>query len=86
MSEQHSHDTSNIRAVMQPRRPAGVGKIEKARDPRRAMKGLLRYLAPFKAGRVQTAKDGKRGRCKRVPKRSARGRTRFCGLKLRQVN
>jgi ATP-binding cassette, subfamily B, multidrug efflux pump len=45
-----SQDTSSVRAVMQPRRPAGVGKIEKARDPRRAMKGLLRYLGPFKVG------------------------------------
>ena len=46
------HDTSNVRAVMQPRRPAGVSKIEKARDPRRAMKGLLRYLTPYKVGLV----------------------------------
>jgi ATP-binding cassette, subfamily B, multidrug efflux pump len=45
-----SHNTSSVRAVMQPSRPAGVGKIEKARDPRRAMKGLLRYLGPFKVG------------------------------------
>jgi ATP-binding cassette, subfamily B, multidrug efflux pump len=45
-----SQDTSSVRAVMQPRRPAGVGKIEKARDPRRAVKGLLRYLGPFKVG------------------------------------
>jgi ATP-binding cassette, subfamily B, multidrug efflux pump len=43
-----SHGSSDIRSVMQPRRPMGVGKIEKARDPRRAMKGLLRYLGPFK--------------------------------------
>jgi len=42
--------TSQVRAVMQPRRPAAIGKIEKARDPRRALKGLLRYLGPFKAG------------------------------------
>jgi ATP-binding cassette subfamily B protein len=38
--------------MMQPRRPAMVGKIEKARDPRRALTGLLRYLGPFKAGLV----------------------------------
>ncbi len=48
--ESSRQDTSNVRAVMQPRRPAGVSRIEKARDPRRAMKGLLRYLAPFKIG------------------------------------
>jgi len=42
--------TSNVRSVMQPRRPAVPGKIEKARDPQRALKGLLRYLAPFKVG------------------------------------
>jgi len=43
------HDTGQVRAVMQPRRPAAIGKIEKARDPQRALKGLLRYLGPFKA-------------------------------------
>jgi ATP-binding cassette, subfamily B, multidrug efflux pump len=47
-----SHASSDIRSVMQPRRPAAVGKIEKARDPRRAMTGLLRYLGPFKVGLV----------------------------------
>ncbi|MBN1887200.1 MAG: ABC transporter ATP-binding protein [Thermoflexales bacterium] len=40
--------SDSVRSVMQPRRPAGVGRIEKARDPRRAAAGLLRYLAPFK--------------------------------------
>jgi ATP-binding cassette subfamily B multidrug efflux pump len=45
-------DTSSVRAVMQPRRPAAIGKIEKAHDPRRALKGLLRYLGPFKAGMI----------------------------------
>ena len=45
-----SHGGSDVRTVMQPRRPAGVGKIEKARDPRRALKGLVRYLKPFQAG------------------------------------
>ena len=48
--EPSRHDTASVRAVMQPRRPAGVGRIEKARDPRRALKGLVRYLAPFKIG------------------------------------
>src|SRR5512135_29288 len=53
MSSQISRaETSSIRASMGPRRPAGVGKIEKARDPRRAMTGLLRYLGPFKVGLV----------------------------------
>ena len=52
MSYQSSPGSSDIRSVMQPRRPAGVGKIEKARDPRRAMTGLLRYLGPFKVGLV----------------------------------
>jgi ATP-binding cassette subfamily B protein len=47
-----SHGSSDIRSVMQPRRPAAVSKIEKARDPRRAMTGLLRYLGPFKVGLV----------------------------------
>lgn len=40
--------TSGIRAVMGPRRPAGVGKIEKARDPRHALVRLLPYLRPFR--------------------------------------
>ncbi len=50
MSYQSPSQGSSVRSVMEPRRPAGVGKIEKARDPRRAMKGLLRYLGPFKVG------------------------------------
>jgi ATP-binding cassette subfamily B protein len=37
---------------MMARRPADPGKIEKARDPRRALKGLLRYLGPFRRGMV----------------------------------
>ncbi|MEW5718782.1 MAG: ABC transporter ATP-binding protein [Chloroflexota bacterium] len=50
MSFQSSHDTGIIRAAMQSRRPGAMGKIEQAREPRRALKGLLRYLAPFKIG------------------------------------
>lgn len=51
MSYQPSrNDTSSVRAVMQARRPMGASRIEKARDPRRALKGLLRYLIPFKTG------------------------------------
>ncbi len=45
-----SHDTGSVRAVMQPRRPAGVGKIEKAKDPRSALVRLLPYLRPFRLG------------------------------------
>ena len=37
---------------MMQRRPAEPGRIEKARDPKRALKGLLRYLVPFKTGMV----------------------------------
>ena len=44
--------TGSARSVMAPRRPADVGRIEKARDPRRALKGLLRYLGPFKVGMI----------------------------------
>jgi ATP-binding cassette subfamily B multidrug efflux pump len=40
-------ETSDIRASMQ-RRPANVGKIEKARDPRNALIRLLPYLIPYK--------------------------------------
>jgi ATP-binding cassette, subfamily B, multidrug efflux pump len=42
-------DTSSIRASMMPRRPAGVGKIEKARNARYALARLLPYLRPFRA-------------------------------------
>ncbi len=53
MSYQSPTHSSGARSVMEPRRPAGmVGKIEKARDPRRALTGLLRYLAPFQVGLV----------------------------------
>lgn len=48
MSQRPSRDeTSNIRASMQ-HRPAAVGRIEKARDPRNALIRLLPYLKPFK--------------------------------------
>jgi ATP-binding cassette, subfamily B, multidrug efflux pump len=43
-----SFDTRSVRASMQPRRPARVGRIEKARDPRHALVRLLAYLMPFK--------------------------------------
>jgi ATP-binding cassette subfamily B protein len=50
MSFQSGPSTSSVRSMMQPRRPADPGKIEKAKDPRRAVKGLLRFLLPFKTG------------------------------------
>jgi len=48
------HGTSDVRASMQPRRPAVPGRIEKARDPQRAMTGLLRYLGSFKLALIIT--------------------------------
>ena len=49
MSSQPSQtDTSSVRASLNPRRPAHVGKIEKARQPRNALIRLLPYLTPFK--------------------------------------
>jgi ATP-binding cassette, subfamily B, multidrug efflux pump len=41
--------TAGIRAVMQPRGPRTIGRIEKARDPRSALRRLLPYLgrSPF---------------------------------------
>jgi len=39
---------SAVRAVMQPPRHGAVGRIEKARHPRRALTRLFFYLAPFK--------------------------------------
>jgi ATP-binding cassette subfamily B protein len=50
MSFQSGSSTSSVRSMMTPRRPADPGKIEKAKDPRRAVKGLLRFLVPFKTG------------------------------------
>ncbi|HTX90488.1 MAG TPA: ABC transporter ATP-binding protein [Anaerolineales bacterium] len=51
MSFQPAQSSSSVRAIMQ-RRPADPGRIEKAKDPKRALKGLLRYLGPFKAGMI----------------------------------
>ena len=50
MSYQPPGSTSSVRAMMTPRRPSQIGTIEKARDPSRAVKGLLRFLLPFKTG------------------------------------
>ncbi|MFN8595886.1 MAG: ABC transporter ATP-binding protein [Anaerolineae bacterium] len=47
-----SHDTRDVRASMMPRRPAAIGRIEKARDPRHALIRLLPYLSPFKAALI----------------------------------
>src|SRR5512142_34073 len=47
-----SQDTSSVRASMTPRRPAAVGKIEKAQNPRGALRRLLPYLSPFKLAMV----------------------------------
>jgi ATP-binding cassette, subfamily B, multidrug efflux pump len=44
------HDASSVRAVMQPQRGMARNKIEKARDPQRALTGLLRYFAAFRVG------------------------------------
>jgi ATP-binding cassette, subfamily B, multidrug efflux pump len=45
---------STVRSSMMPVRPAGVGRVEKAGDPRRALSRLLPYLKPFKAALVLT--------------------------------
>jgi ATP-binding cassette subfamily B protein len=43
-----SNDSAaDVRTSMQPRRPAGVGKIEKAHNPRKALVRLLFYLKPY---------------------------------------
>jgi ATP-binding cassette subfamily B protein len=47
-----SHTARDIRASLQPRRPAAIGKIEQAREPRHALARLLPYLKPFRAGLV----------------------------------
>ena len=47
-SQPASQGTSDVRSVMQPRRPAHAGKIEKARDPRHALIRLIPYLKPFR--------------------------------------
>jgi ATP-binding cassette subfamily B protein len=50
MSFQSTSSGSNVRSLMVPRRASDPGRIEKARDPARAIKGLLRFLLPFKTG------------------------------------
>jgi ATP-binding cassette subfamily B multidrug efflux pump len=47
-SQPASQGTSDVRSVMQPRRPAHAGKIEKARNPRHALIRLIPYLKPFR--------------------------------------
>ena len=49
MSQQPGPQSSEaLRSSMQPRRPAGVGKIEKAKDARSALRRLFPYLRPFR--------------------------------------
>ncbi len=43
-SSSSAPDTAAIRAVLQPRGPRSIGRIEKARDPRSALRRLLPYL------------------------------------------
>jgi ATP-binding cassette, subfamily B, multidrug efflux pump len=45
---------SEVRASFLPRRPQGMSRIEKAADPRGALKRLLPYLLPFRWGLVLT--------------------------------
>jgi ATP-binding cassette subfamily B multidrug efflux pump len=42
------HGGSDARSLIQARRPASPGKIEQARNPRRALTRLVLYLAPFR--------------------------------------
>ncbi|HQY91487.1 ABC transporter ATP-binding protein [Caldilinea sp.] len=42
-----AHDTRDVRAGFMPRRPAAVGRIEKAKNPRHALVRLLPYLRPY---------------------------------------
>ena len=49
MSQQPpERSTSDVRASMMPRRPAAVGRIEKAQNPRHALVRLLPYLRPYR--------------------------------------
>jgi len=47
-----TQESRDVRAVLQPRRPASPGKIEKAKDPRRTLARLLPYLISFKVALV----------------------------------
>jgi ATP-binding cassette subfamily B multidrug efflux pump len=48
-SQSAGHGASDVRTIMQPRRPASASKIEKARDPAYALVRLLPYLNSFRA-------------------------------------
>ena len=47
MTLSSNSDTRDVKASFMPRRPAQVGRIEKAHDPRRALTRLLPYLRPY---------------------------------------
>jgi ATP-binding cassette subfamily B multidrug efflux pump len=51
-SQPASHGTSDVRSAIQPRRPAHAGRIEKARDPHRALIRLIPYVKPFRMALV----------------------------------
>lgn len=50
-STSSSSSSNDFRSLMQ-RRLSHPGRIEKAHDPRKAIRGLLRYLIPFKIGMI----------------------------------
>jgi ATP-binding cassette subfamily B multidrug efflux pump len=52
MSYQSNQPSSDARTVLRGRRPAYPGKIEKARDPRRTLVRLARYLSPFRVALI----------------------------------
>lgn len=54
MSQAPERSRAEIRASFMHRRPGQMGKIEKAKDPRRAIAGLLTYLAPFRWALIAT--------------------------------
>jgi ATP-binding cassette subfamily B multidrug efflux pump len=54
MSLQTDHSPAEVHARFMPRRPAHVGTIEKAHDPRQALLRLLPYLAAYRWGLIIT--------------------------------
>jgi ATP-binding cassette subfamily B multidrug efflux pump len=51
-SQPASRRTSDVRSAIQPRRSAHAGRIEKARDPHRALIRLIPYVKPFRMALV----------------------------------